>query len=310
MEDLIAKFPKEFFPRKELALVGRQGTYVNVGRYDLLFRDEHGTNILMELKARSAKYEDASQLAKYKDALEGHGEKNILMWLVSPQIPGAVRELMDRVGIEYTEIHDAEYRNVAKRHDIQIESEMIRQDMQPALFPDIRPFVEPRSRGNSDSGRHGNRAFRNSIQPKFRSNRERLRTSFPAAYEFLSYPEQHHESGTWLSTSTNAHLYLRDGYLMYIVLGNDSLLLSPHHNNKISGIARNRSKLLFPQVINSLIQSLNGFESGWAIPNHDGSVGIRRAAPREFFTELIQRIHGLSWNDVDPVPWKADESRT
>ncbi len=47
----------------------RQGSFQGVGRFDLLFKDEFDTNILMELKARTAKYQDATQLAKYKDAL-------------------------------------------------------------------------------------------------------------------------------------------------------------------------------------------------------------------------------------------------
>src|SRR5271157_5805698 len=40
------------------------------------------TNVLMELKAVTAKYENATQLAEYKEALETRGERNILMWLV------------------------------------------------------------------------------------------------------------------------------------------------------------------------------------------------------------------------------------
>ena len=123
MEDLIAAYTKEFFPRKDMVLKGRQKSFSEVGRFDLLFEDEHDTNVLVELKARTAKYEDASQLAKYKDALEKAGERNILMWLVAPQIPKSVRDFLDRIGIEYTEIHEAEYRNVAARHGYTIESE-------------------------------------------------------------------------------------------------------------------------------------------------------------------------------------------
>jgi hypothetical protein len=123
MEDLIAAHPKEFFPRKEMVPKGRQESFSGVGRFDLLFEDEHRTNVLMELKARPAKYEDASQLAKYKTALEQRGERNVLMWLVAPLIPRPVREFPDSIGIEYTEIHEAEYRVVALRHNITFESE-------------------------------------------------------------------------------------------------------------------------------------------------------------------------------------------
>lgn len=77
----------------------------------------------MELKAVPARYEHASQLAKYKQALERAGEAYVIMWLVAPLIPKPVRDFMDQIGIEYTEIHEAEYRAVAQRHGIFFESE-------------------------------------------------------------------------------------------------------------------------------------------------------------------------------------------
>jgi hypothetical protein len=78
----------------------------------------------MELKAVPAKYEHASQLAKYKDELERRGEQNILMWLVAPQISNSVREFLDRIGIEYTEIHPVQFQRVAARHGVRIEMEV------------------------------------------------------------------------------------------------------------------------------------------------------------------------------------------
>jgi len=77
----------------------------------------------MELKARTAKYEDATQAARYKAELEQRGEKNVLMWLVAPHIPRSVCEFLDRIGIQYSEIHTVEFRNVAQRHGIQLATE-------------------------------------------------------------------------------------------------------------------------------------------------------------------------------------------
>ena len=102
MEDLIAQFPDDFFSGHQLTLKGRQKSFAEVGRFDLLFEDSYHTNVLMELKAVPAKYDHASQLAKYKDELDRRGEKNILMWLVAPQVPNSVREFLDRIGIEYS----------------------------------------------------------------------------------------------------------------------------------------------------------------------------------------------------------------
>jgi hypothetical protein len=117
MEDLIAAYTDEFFPDRGWKLTGRQGSFLDVGRFDLMFHeDRHDTNILMELKAGTAKFDVADQLFRYKDELQSRGEKNILMWLVAPQIPSSVREFLDGIGIEYTEIHAAIFRQVADRH--------------------------------------------------------------------------------------------------------------------------------------------------------------------------------------------------
>jgi hypothetical protein len=60
MEDLLASYPDEFFPRQNLVLKGRQRSFAGVGTFDLLFEDHFQTNVLMEIKARSATYEDAT----------------------------------------------------------------------------------------------------------------------------------------------------------------------------------------------------------------------------------------------------------
>jgi hypothetical protein len=74
MEDLIASYPAEFFPRRPLNLKGRQGTFCGIGRYDLLFEDHFKNNLVMELKAVPAKLEVGEQLVKYKQALAGCGK--------------------------------------------------------------------------------------------------------------------------------------------------------------------------------------------------------------------------------------------
>jgi Endonuclease NucS len=123
MEDLIASFPDDFFPRRRFVLIGRQQSFSGIGRFDLLFEDEFKSTILMELKARTLKYEDATQVARYRDELKRNGCRNIVMWLIAPQIPTSVREFLDDKGIEYTDIHFNEFRRVAERHAFVIQSE-------------------------------------------------------------------------------------------------------------------------------------------------------------------------------------------
>lgn len=118
MEEMTARFPEDFFPGHGLVLKGRQQVFAGIGRFDLMFVDRFRTKVLMELKAVTAKYENASQLAKYKEALEALGESRVLMWLVAPSVSNAVREFLDRIGIEYTEIHEVQFRRVAERHGV------------------------------------------------------------------------------------------------------------------------------------------------------------------------------------------------
>src|SRR5262249_50956736 len=80
-------------------------------------------NVLIELKARPAKYEDADQLAKYRTAIQETGTGNVIMWLVSPLIPKPIRDFLDSIGIDYTEIHEAEFRAIASKNSFTIQSE-------------------------------------------------------------------------------------------------------------------------------------------------------------------------------------------
>lgn len=123
MEDLIAQYPSEFFHPHEFTLIDRQGVLPGVGRYDLLFEDSRGMKILMELKAQPAKYADADQLARYYNALKDSGQKGIVLWLVATSIQHAVREVLDNVGIEYTEIHPPQYMWVAEKYGVKLRSE-------------------------------------------------------------------------------------------------------------------------------------------------------------------------------------------
>jgi hypothetical protein len=115
MEDLIAAYPEEFFSRKQFVLVGRQKSFAGVGRFDLLFEDEFKSTILIELKARTLKYEDATQVAKYRDELKRNGwplpytriwwlgtELNRIHWLFRPALCRRVPEpnLVDGARLE------------------------------------------------------------------------------------------------------------------------------------------------------------------------------------------------------------------
>lgn len=287
MEELIAKYPNDFFPRNLFILKGRQGSFAGVGRFDLLFTDEHQTNILMELKARPAKYEDASQLAKYNDALKAQGTTNVLMWLVATVIPNSVRDFLDRIGIEYTEIHEPEYQKVAIRHnEFFLDPEEIQLTDSPSAAPS-RSMQNERERSPSQRSPLG---MRSKISPKFRNTMEKLNTLFAAGHEFLSNVSNRSSGGFWISTATNAHLYYNDSFLAFMKVSQDSILFSPFFNGQIDGSTIDRHKLIFQDVFQRLSKDSNGKQVAWVRFSDDGSVTLTKQTPREFFTKLLDEI--------------------
>ncbi len=135
MEDLIADNPDHFFPRHGFVLQGRQQSFQGVGRFDLLFTDRHGMNVLMELKAVPARYEAIDQLARYRDALLEGGARNILMWIVAPSIPPTLKEFLSHLGIEFTEISEFEFKRAAGLSGYVIRDSTAREGKQDVLAP-------------------------------------------------------------------------------------------------------------------------------------------------------------------------------
>lgn len=279
MEDLISSNPDLFFPRNKFTLVGRQGNFSGVGRYDLLFKDEYNYNILMELKAVPAKYENAHQLAKYKDAFSERGIEKVLLWLVATHIPKSVRDFLDNVGIEYTEIHETEYRRVASLVKYSFDSEN-------------ENIFENRSEFLHDENVKLTHDTRKITSGKYEEKKTQLKNTFPVAYHFLSIIDTKQMVGFKFGKSVNVHLYYQDGFYAYIKINHSSLIFSPFPNLKIKGDKKDKSRLLFDKPFVSLIESLNGFVENWAYRNNN-EFEINKKAPEKFFENLLQLIKNI-----------------
>ncbi|MCL5279521.1 MAG: hypothetical protein M1376_06410 [Planctomycetes bacterium] len=221
-------------------------------------------------------------MAKYKEALNARGIKNILMWLVAPLVPGAIREFLDGIGIEYSEIHEATFKEVAERHAYAL------RDHAPTLgsAKQADTFRNPKTNA---AVRSHNGKFRNSLTPEFRSKLDRLKDSFPNGYRFLSYPV-HNTTRIWLHSSVNVHIYCGDSFIAYVKVGGDTIEISPRFNNQISGGTHDRNEILFSKI-DGLIAKHDGFKKGWVTQRYDsGAYVLRQPAPQEFFDDLLHVI--------------------
>lgn len=286
MEELIARYPAEFFPRHEFLLVDRQGSFPGVGRYDLLFKDNRGTNILMELKAKPAKYADVEQLAKYNDALKSNGERRLVLWLVATNIQHSVREFLDTVGIEYTEIHVAEYCRIAEKHGFQITSEKV---------IEVEQRRPTRDRAVSGPNRTQNGPYRSQITRDFLDRVSTLGEGFEAGQMFLTElaSSSDHFDDFRLGTAKNAHLYYKGDFYIYIKPGKYAIELHPNFNGRIWDGATDKHHLLFVGPISRLVTDLDGFKAGWARAHGDG-ITLTNGTPPLFFErllELIRQVH-------------------
>ena len=123
MEDLLWRYPDDFFPGRGFKPVARQFTLSGAGRLDISFRDNLERLWVVEVKAVPVRTEVADQVYRYSQALrDAHPHDRPFPAVVAPVINATVREHFDRWGIEYYEISEAMFRRVATERGVEMES--------------------------------------------------------------------------------------------------------------------------------------------------------------------------------------------
>jgi hypothetical protein len=122
MEELSEKEIEETIARhselieKGLILTGRQATFRGK-RVDLIFKDETGATLIVELKKGIVEQKDVGQLTDYLGLIGQQEKGRIRIMLVGSVIPKLRRDGMDRIGIEYREISLQDYIQFLKEND-------------------------------------------------------------------------------------------------------------------------------------------------------------------------------------------------
>ena len=117
MEDLLWKYPADFFPRHGFKQAARQFSLSEAGRLDISFRDATERLWVVEVKAIAISTEVADQVHRYAQKLrEDHPQDPPIPAVVAPVINATVRDHFDRWAVEHFEIPEATFRLLAAEH--------------------------------------------------------------------------------------------------------------------------------------------------------------------------------------------------
>lgn len=141
MEDLLWKYPDDFFPRHGFKQAARQFTLSGAGRLDISFRDANDRLWVIEVKAVPIRLEVADQVYRYAQKLrEAQPLDSPIPAVVAPVINQTVRDHFDKWGIEHFEIPEASFRRVATERGIAVEAEPSPSTMRTSVK---RPKAKP-----------------------------------------------------------------------------------------------------------------------------------------------------------------------
>jgi len=116
IENLIARYPDEFFPNEGFKLISQQYS-IEGKRIDILFEDRLNRKIIIEVKRGILSREASGQIAEYYGLLKSQHQNDFYeMILCANIIPKERRLFLEHIGIECKEIGVGYISEVAKKH--------------------------------------------------------------------------------------------------------------------------------------------------------------------------------------------------
>ncbi len=115
IENLIARYPKEFFPKEEFLLLGQQHI-IEGRRIDILFQDKFGRKIIVEVKRGILTREASGQVMEYYGLMKSKSPEDICeLILCANVIPSERKLFLENAGIECKEVSVGFITDLAKR---------------------------------------------------------------------------------------------------------------------------------------------------------------------------------------------------
>lgn len=125
LENLIARYPEEFFPGQGLKLVAQQYS-VGGKRIDILFEDKHQRKVIVEVKRGVLSREASGQIAEYYGLLKAENDDQFLeLVLAANVIPPERRKFLETIGIECKQLGIARVSEIASKYGYAFSDEVI-----------------------------------------------------------------------------------------------------------------------------------------------------------------------------------------
>lgn len=120
MENLLARYPEEFFVGAGFRLTGQQA---RLGRCyaDIIFNDKYNRSIIVEIKRGILGRDAVGQIIEYYGLIKKENPAQCVELIVCANvIPHERREFLEKVGIDCREISEAVLIEIAKKYDYQL----------------------------------------------------------------------------------------------------------------------------------------------------------------------------------------------
>ncbi len=119
IENLIAKYPDEFFPTSGFQLIGQQ---VRLGRCfaDIIFKDKFDRNIIVEVKRGILSRDASGQVMEYYGLLKNEEPESFVeLILCANIIPAERKNFLETIGIECKELGINKLNDIASKYNYQ-----------------------------------------------------------------------------------------------------------------------------------------------------------------------------------------------
>jgi hypothetical protein len=139
IENLIAKYPDEFFPSSRLKLIGQQ---VRLGKCfaDIIFEDKYNRKIIIEVKRGILSRDASGQVMEYYGLLKNEEPDSIIeLILCANIIPAERRIFLETIGIECKELGINKLNEIASKYNYKYldskESRVLEKEIKPVSLP-------------------------------------------------------------------------------------------------------------------------------------------------------------------------------